>query len=310
MTLPGLGQARPLPSPGHEAPGLITRSSWIGSHRANLATTQAGRRSDHGSWPDHGETSYLGKGRLTGLKALITGGDAGIGRAVSIAFAREGADVAFTYLSDRQADAEEVIRLVESAGRRVVPLPGDLVDRDVCERVVHQAVERLGGLDILVNNAGYHWPDTDGPSQRAAPADAERVASTNVHAIIWLTHAVLRYLQPGSSIINTSSTQARDLSTEAVDHAVKAVNNLTVTLAADLGARGIRVNAVAPGAICTSAEPRPPGTKAELIDDDTPLGRLGQPVECAPAYVFLASPAEASYVSGTVVGVTGGKPVF
>lgn len=262
------------------------------------------------TWPDHGESSYLGKGRLTGLKALITGGDAGIGRAVSIAFAREGADVAFTYLSDRQADAEEVIRLVESAGRRVVPLPGDLVDRDVCERVVHQAVERLGGLDILVNNAGYHWPGTDGPPQQAAPADAERVASTNVHAIIWLTRAALKHLQPGASIINTSSTQAHDLTTEAVDHAVKAVNNLTVTLAADLGSRGIRVNAVAPGAICTSAEPRDPGLGAELNDGDTPLGRLGQPVECAPAYVFLASPTEASYVSGTVVGVTGGKPVF
>ncbi len=264
--------------------------------------------------PDHGEETYVGHGKLDGRRALITGGDSGIGRAVAIAYAREGADVAIGYLPSEQSDAEDTARV--DRGRRCarrVLVPGDLVERQTCMRVVADAVRGLGGLDILVNNAGYHWDRGPEGLEGLQPEHVERVMRTNLHAVIWLCQAALPHLRPGSSIINTTSIQAYDPSPALLDYAATkaALNNLTVNLAASLGPRGIRVNAVAPGPIWTPLQPATRDSrKIETFGADTPLGRAGQPGEVAPAYVFLASPADASYVSGTVLGVTGGGAVF
>lgn len=263
--------------------------------------------------PDHGENSYRGTGKLRGLRALITGGDSGIGRAVAIAYAREGADIAISYLPEEEEDAIAVAVAVEQEGRRCLRIAGDLVTRDTCENVVAETVEGLGGLDILVNNAGYHWARGEGGVSGLEPEQVERVIRTNLFAVLWLTRAAVEHMRPGSCVINTSSVQAYDPSTQLIDYAATkaAVNNLTVNLAADLGPQGIRVNAVAPGPIWTPLQPATrPVDKIETFGADTPLGRAGQPGEVAPAYVFLASPSDASYVSGTVLGVTGGKPVF
>lgn len=263
--------------------------------------------------PDHGEDSYRGTGKLTGLRALITGGDSGIGRAVAIAYAREGADVAINFLPEEASDARVVASAVEEERGRCLTIPGDLVSRSVCEEVVAQTVDGLGGIDILVNNAGYHWARGEDGIAGLDPDQVERVIRTNLFAVLWLTRAAAAHMSPGSCIINTSSVQAYEPSTQLLDYAATkaAVNNLTVNLAADLGPRGIRVNAVAPGPIWTPLQPATrPSDKIETFGADTPLGRAGQPGEVAPAYVFLASPADASYVSGTVLGVTGGKPVF
>lgn len=263
--------------------------------------------------PDHGEESYVGTGKLRGMKALVTGGDSGIGRAIAIAFAREGADVALNYLPAEQVDAEATAEWIEKAGRRAVLVPGDLCDRLVCEDVVTRAVDGLGGLDVLVNNAGYHWAKGPDGLDGLEPDEVQRVIDTNLLAPIWLTRAAAPHLPKGGSIINTSSVQAYQPSTQLLDYAATkaAINNLTVNLAEELGPRGIRVNAVAPGPIWTPLQPATrPTEKIETFGADTPLGRAGQPAEVAPAYVFLASPADASYVSGTVLGVTGGRPVF
>ncbi|GHS87379.1 dehydrogenase [Actinomycetota bacterium] len=262
--------------------------------------------------PDHGEQSYRGTGRLTGRKALITGGDSGIGRAVAIAFAREGADVAISYLPEEQQDADETARWVQDAGRRVVLLPADLREEDQARAVVTRAVTELGGLDLLVNNAGYQMARRDSMAD-ITTADLDRVLRTNLYALFWVTQTALEHLGAGAAIINNSSIQAYQPSTGLLDYAATkaAINNVTVNLAAELGPRGIRVNAVAPGPIWTPLQPATqPVEKIEKFGTDTPLGRAGQPAEVAPAFVFLASTADASYVSGTVLGVTGGKPVF
>ncbi|WP_448058882.1 SDR family oxidoreductase [Cellulomonas hominis] len=262
--------------------------------------------------PDHGEQSYRGTGRLAGRKALITGGDSGIGRAVAIAFAREGADVAISYLPEEQQDADETARWVQDAGRRVVLLPADLREEDQARAVVTRAVTELGGLDLLVNNAGYQMARRDSMAD-ITTADLDRVLRTNLYALFWVTQTALEHLGAGAAIINNSSIQAYQPSTGLLDYAATkaAINNVTVNLAAELGPRGIRVNAVAPGPIWTPLQPATqPVEKIEKFGTDTPLGRAGQPAEVAPAFVFLASTADASYVSGTVLGVTGGKPVF
>ncbi|GAA3227060.1 SDR family oxidoreductase [Oerskovia jenensis] len=262
--------------------------------------------------PDHGESSYRGSGRLEGLRALVTGGDSGIGRAVAIAFAREGADVAIGYLPEEQEDAEETARWVREAGRTAVLLPGDLREEPACRALVTDAVAQLGGLDVLVNNAGFQMARRSSIAD-VTTEDLDRVLKTNLYALFWVTQAALGHLGEGGSIINVSSIQAYQPSTSLLDYASTkaAINNFTVNLAAEVGERGIRVNAVAPGPIWTPLQPATqPPEKIEQFGADTPLGRAGQPAEVAPAFVFLASPADASYVSGTVLGVTGGKPVF
>jgi NAD(P)-dependent dehydrogenase (short-subunit alcohol dehydrogenase family) len=262
--------------------------------------------------PDHGEASYTGTGRLQGMRALITGGDSGIGRAVAIAFAREGADVALSYMEDEQVDAEETARWVKNAGRTLALLPGDIRDRPVCEALPRRAISELGGLEILVNNAGFQMARTRG-IEEMDPDDMDRTFKTNLYALFWLTQAAIAHMTKGSCIINNTSIQAYEPSASLLDYAATkaAINNFTVNLAGELGRRGIRVNAVAPGPIWTPLQPATQdGDHLRSFGKDTPLGRSGQPGEVAPAFVFLASPSDASYVSGTVLGVTGGKPVF
>ncbi|MFC7625209.1 SDR family oxidoreductase [Microlunatus sp. GCM10028923] len=264
--------------------------------------------------PDHGEDSYVGHDRLAGSSALITGGDSGIGRAVALAYAREGADVAFTYLPEEQADAEATTELITSTGRRAVPIPADLRDRITCDHAVGVATERLGKLDILVNNAGFQQARTGEGLEAVDDERLDRVIKTNLYALFWITRAAVPELKRRRGcVINNSSIQAYEPSTTLVDYAATkaAINNATVNLAAELGPYGIRVNAVAPGPIWTPLQPATQlPDKIEKFGSDTPLGRAGQPAEVAPAFVFLASPKDAGYVSGTVLGVTGGKPVF
>lgn len=259
--------------------------------------------------PDHGEESYRGSERLAGQRALITGGDSGIGRAVAIAYAREGADVAIGYLPEEQEDADETARLVREAGRSCVQLPGDLRDEETCRDTIAEAVEHLGGLDILVLNAGTQ-------KERSPDADIEREAvmdvfTTNLVAPLLLTREAAPHLQPGASIIVTASIQSFNPSPDLLDYAMTkaALVAFTKALAEQQGPNGIRVNAVAPGPIWT---PLIPATgwdeKQRQFGSDTPLGRPGQPAELVGAYVYLAS-EEASYVSAAVVPVTGGKPL-
>jgi NAD(P)-dependent dehydrogenase (short-subunit alcohol dehydrogenase family) len=257
--------------------------------------------------PDHGEQTYRGSGRLTGMRALITGGDSGIGRAVAIAYAREGADVAISYLPEEEEDAVDTAGWIEKAGRTALRLPGDVRKEADCTALVDRVVEELGGLDILVLNAAYQQ-NRDG-LENIPTDEIERVFDTNLYAPLWIARAAIPHLKPGSSIITTSSIQAFNPSPALIDYAMTKAAQVAFTkaLAQQLGARGIRVNAVAPGPIWT---PLIPATawpdKVPTFGQDTPLGRAGQPAELAPAYVFLASP-EASYVSGAIVPVTGGK---
>jgi NAD(P)-dependent dehydrogenase (short-subunit alcohol dehydrogenase family) len=259
--------------------------------------------------PDHGEQTYRGTGLLEGKRALITGGDSGIGRAVAIAFAREGADVSIAYLPEEQEDADDTAALITEAGRRSLLLPGDLTDEAHCQRLVDDTVRELGGLDILVLNAGYQ--EARNGLENLPTEEFDRVFRTNLYSMMWITRRAIPRLQPGASIITTSSIQAFNPSPELIDYAMTKAAQVAFTkaLAAQLGERGIRVNAVAPGPIWT---PLIPATswpdKLPTFGQDTPLGRAGQPAELAGAYVYLASEA-ASYVSGAVLPVTGGKPL-
>ena len=263
--------------------------------------------------PDHGEESWVGRERLLGLRALITGGDSGIGRAVAIAFAREGCDVALNYLPEEQPDAEVTQHWVDQAGRKCVLVPGDLTVEASARSMVGDAVAGLGGLDIVVNNAGFQWGRREGGVADVTTEELDRVLTTNLSALFWVTQEALPHLSRGASIINVSSIQAYDPSVSLIDYAATkaAINNITANLAAELGPRGIRVNAVAPGPIWTPLQPATKdGDSLPSFGADTPLGRAGQPAELAGAFVYLASPREASYVTGTVIGVTGGKAVF
>jgi NAD(P)-dependent dehydrogenase (short-subunit alcohol dehydrogenase family) len=258
---------------------------------------------------DRGEDTYRGTGRLEGRKALITGSDSGIGAAVAIAFAREGADVAMSYLPEEEEDAKVVAELIEKEGRKVVQLPGDLTDSATCRDVVQRAADGLGGLDILVNNAGRQIAVKK--LEDLSDEQFDRTFKTNIYAFFWITKAALAHLQPGSSIINTTSIQAYMPSPTLIDYAATkgAINNFTKGLAQQLAPRGIRVNAVAPGPFWTPLQVSDGQPKEELPEfgKSTPIGRAGQPTELAPAYVFLAS-SESSYVMGETLNVNGGMP--
>ncbi len=258
--------------------------------------------------PDHGETSYRGSGRLLNRKALITGGDSGIGRAAAIAFAREGADVAINYLPAEESDAREVIALIRASGRKGVALPGDIHSEAFCVKLVADAVRELGGLDILVNNAGKQQQQPSLLDITTEQFDA--TFKTNVYAMFWITKAALPHLTAGAAIVNTASEQAYDPSANLVDYAqTKAcIVSFTKSMAKQLAPRGIRVNAVAPGPIWTPLQVTggQAPDKIPTFGAQTPMGRAGQPVELAPAYVTLAS-QESSYATGQVYGVNGGN---
>ncbi|WP_346845230.1 SDR family oxidoreductase [uncultured Rothia sp.] len=258
---------------------------------------------------DLGEESYQGSGKLKGRKALITGGDSGLGAAVAIAYAREGADVAISYLPSEQPDADRIIKAIEDAGQKALSLPGDLTELAQCEKIVEETVEAFGGLDIVVNNASRQiWHDS---IEDISDESFDQTMKANIYSSFRVTKAALPHLKPGSSIIFTSSIQAYDPSETLVDYALTkaAMNNFSKGLAQQLGPKGIRVNAVAPGPFWTPLQPSygQPQEKLTQFGQDTPLGRAGQPAEIAGAYVYLASD-DASYVSGETLGLTGGRP--
>jgi NAD(P)-dependent dehydrogenase (short-subunit alcohol dehydrogenase family) len=258
--------------------------------------------------PDHGETSYRGSGRLAGRKALITGGDSGMGRAAAIAYAREGADVAINYLPDEEADAREVIDLIRAAGRKGIALPGDLRSEAFCKKLVGDAVKQLGGLDILVNNAARQ--QTHASILDISSEQFDWTIKTNIYAPFWTTKAALPHLQPGSVIIATTSEQATDPSKDLYDYAMTkaATSNYVRSLAKQLAPKGIRVNGVAPGPIWTPLQVSGGATmeKLEMFGGDTPAGRPGQPGELAGIYVLLAENGS-GYTTGHVYGAAGGN---
>lgn len=258
--------------------------------------------------PDFGEESYRGAGRLEGKAAIITGGDSGIGRAVALAFAREGADVLISYLNE-ESDAQQTKRVVEAAGRKCITVPGDIVDEKHCQQIVQRAVDEFGKIDILINNAAFqmsHEGIADLPSD-----EFDYTFRTNVHAMFYLCKAALPHLQEGGSIINTASIQAYQPTPQLLAYAATkgAIVTFSKALAQELMERGIRVNVVAPGPIWTPLiVATMPIEKSKDFGSNTPAGRPGQPAEVAPIFVFLAS-QESSYITGEVVGVTGGKPL-
>ena len=257
---------------------------------------------------DHGEESYRGSGRLKGRKALITGGDSGIGRAAAIAFAREGADVAINYLPAEEPDAREVADIIRAAGRKAVAIPGDIKDETFCRQMVEKVAKDLGGLDILVNNAGRQIARES--ILDIKPEEFDETFKTNVYAMFWITQAAVPHMKPGSAIINTTSVNAYDPNDTMIDYAATkgAIMIFTKGLAKQLAEKGIRVNAVAPGPVWTPLQV----TGGQIPDKipefgkSTPMGRAGQPAELAAIYVLLAS-HEASFCTGQVFGVEGGK---
>ena len=269
-----------------------------------------GRTGDLNQQPDHGEHSYRGSGRLAGRRAVITGGDSGIGRAVAIAFAREGADVLITHLDAEKEDADTTAHWVEQAGRKAVTVAADLSEEANCQRVVDTAVAEFGHIDVLVSNAAYQMSQ-DGGLADISSEQFDHVLKTNVYALFWLCRAALPHLSEGSSIITTSSIQAFSPSPHLLDYATSkaAIVNFTKGLATQLAEQGIRVNSVAPGPVWTPLIPATmPPDKVESFGQQAPLGRAAQPAELAPAYVFLAS-RESSYTTAEVIAVTGGSPI-
>jgi len=260
--------------------------------------------------PDHGETSYQGAGKLKGRKALITGADSGIGRAAAIAYAREGADVALSYLPSEKGDAAEVIALIEAEGRKAVDLPGDITDEAWCRQMVEQAVSDMGGLDILVINAGRQQYRED--ISQVTSEDFDKTLKTNLYAMHWIAQAAVPHLPAGGAVITTASIQAYEPSAILLDYATTKAGIVAYTkaLAAQLIEKGVRANVVAPGPFWTPLQSSggQPQEAVMKFGEQVPLGRPGQPVEIAPVYVLLAS-QEGSYITGEVFGVTGGKGV-
>jgi NAD(P)-dependent dehydrogenase (short-subunit alcohol dehydrogenase family) len=260
--------------------------------------------------PDYGEDTYRGCGKLNGKAAIITGGDSGIGRAVALAFAREGADVLISYLESEESDAQETIWAVEGSGKKAVAVPGDIQDEVHCQRIVEQAVSEFGKIDVLVNNAAYQMARngvTEIPSE-----EFERTFKTNVFAMFYLCKAALPHMGPGSSVINTCSIEAYQPTPMLLDYSSTkgAIITFTKSLAQELISQGIRANSVAPGPVWTPLIPAtlPPQQVSQFGQAESPMGRPAQPAELAPAYVFLAS-QESSYVNGETLGVTGGSPL-
>lgn len=259
--------------------------------------------------PDHGENSYKGSGKLTGCKAIITGGDSGIGKAVAIAFAREGADVLISYLNEEE-DAKETKKYVEEAGRKAILMPGDISDETHCKSIIEQAIKEFGQIDILVNNAAYQMQHKS--LQEISSEEFDYTFKTNVYAMFWLCKAAEPYMKPGSSVINTTSVNAYTPNQTLIPYTVTkaAIQNFTATLAQLWAEKGIRVNCVAPGPIWTPLIPGSfPADKVKEFGKHTPLKRAGQPAELAPAFVLLAS-KEASYIAGATIQVTGGMPTI
>lgn len=258
--------------------------------------------------PDHGEDSYRGSGLLTDRKTVITGGDSGIGRAVALAFAREGADVLLTYLPEEEKEARETARLVEEAGRTAVTVASDIRDEKQCRALIERAVSDFGRIDVLVNNAAYQMSQPDGIAA-ISTEQFDRVMRTNLYGMFWLSKLALPHIPAGGSIINTTSVQAYKPSPHLLDYAMTkgAIVTFTQGLAQMLAADGIRVNAVAPGPVWT---PLIPATLPDTTEfgKQSPLGRPAQPAEMAPAYVFLAS-ANASFITGEIMNATGGTPL-
>ncbi|MGW6738110.1 SDR family oxidoreductase [Streptomyces sp. NPDC055013] len=258
--------------------------------------------------PDHGEDSYRGHDVLLDRAAVVTGGDSGIGRAVCLAFAREGADVVFTHLPEEADEADGTTRLVREAGRKAVAVPCDIRDEDQCADLIDRAVDELGRVDILVNNAAYQMSQPDG-IEAITTEQFDRVMKTNLYGMFWLTRKALSHMPRGGCVINTASVQGYQPSPHLLDYAMtkSAIISFTHGLAQMVAERGIRVNAVAPGPVWTPLIPAtmPDTTK---FGEKAPLGRAAQPAEMAPAYVFLASP-QASYITGEIVNATGGTPL-
>ncbi|MFP4891542.1 glucose 1-dehydrogenase [Paraburkholderia sp. EG304] len=268
-----------------------------------------GRTAGMNPQPDHGEKTYEGSGRLAGKAAIVTGGDSGIGRAVAIAFAREGADVLIAYL-DEEDDARETARWVEDAGRKAVLVGGDIRDREHCDAIVDKAIEAFGRLDVVVNNAAYQmsYPSLDAISDE----EWDKTFDTNIGAMFRITRAAVRHMKPGGAIINTSSINADHPNPGLIAYATTkgAIQNFTGGLAQLLAEKGIRANCVAPGPIWTPLIPSTmPPDKVEQFGKQVPMKRPGQPAELAAAYVMLASD-EASYISGATIAVTGGAPII
>jgi NAD(P)-dependent dehydrogenase (short-subunit alcohol dehydrogenase family) len=258
---------------------------------------------------DHGEDSYKGSGKLTGRKAIITGGDSGIGRAVAIAFAREGADVAISYLNEHD-DANETARLVEEAGQKAILIPGDISSEEHCKQIINQTVEEFGQIDILINNAAYQMSRDS--IQDVSTEEWDRTFRTNIYPLFYLCKAAEEHLKPGSTVVNTTSVNAYKAPPQLVAYSATkaAIQNFTASMAQLWAEKGIRVNCVAPGPIWTPLIPSTmPDEKVKNFGQDVPLKRPGQPAELAPAFVLLAS-QDSSYMTASTVQVTGGYPTI